>query len=154
MFETVDDLIIRFLEGENNKYLTSKFINLQGRRPEALTKPLRTIELRQHRGTLDPKPNTNWIMVAFILIDVSHPNRAGFRYLIEKHKSNTKYTVTDLFKDFGPLNLAEFYPARYSPTPCKAYGIGSGRIKLLWPLSHMLLKWGGSIQRGVKPQLS
>lgn len=36
--------------------------------------------------------------------------------LIEKHKSNIVYTVIDLFKDLGLLNLAEFYSTRFFST--------------------------------------
>ena len=76
-----------------------------------LEEPLRTLEFRQHRGTLDPKLITNWVMVACNLIGVSYADKAGLRDLIEKHSSigDTKYTVIDLFKDLELSDLAEFY---------------------------------------------
>ncbi|MCJ1422398.1 hypothetical protein MMC29_000278 [Sticta canariensis] len=88
-----------------DKHMAVNFSNLYG------GDPLRTIEFRQHRGTLDPKLITNWVKVACNLIDKSYTDKASFHDLIEKHTSigDTKYTVIDLFKDLELSDLAEFY---------------------------------------------
>ena len=109
---TVDDLVEHFThtyDAYYDKNLAFNFLNLQ--EGDDSDEPLRTIEFRQHRGTLDPKLISNWVMVACNLIGASYANKAGFRDLIKEHTSigDTKYTVIDLFKDLGLSDLAEFY---------------------------------------------
>lgn len=116
--ETLDDLILLFHRREDDivaydRNFAFNFLNLSNLNysyfhPD-LDEPLRTIEFRQHRGTLDPKLILNWITLAYKLIDVSYNGRAGLRDLIEKHIDNTKYTVMDLFNDLNLPELAEFY---------------------------------------------
>lgn len=107
--ETVQDLIVRFHgthDGDYNKYMAYNFFNLHQSFPE----PLRTIEFRQHRGTLDPKLITNWIMVACSLVNISYAAKGGLRELIDSlHVYNPKYTVINLFEDLQLWEQAEFY---------------------------------------------
>lgn len=98
--------------GDGDKYMAFNFFNLHSSLPE----PLRTIEYRQHRGTLDPELITNWIMVATNLVSMSHTDSKGFfRQLIELEKHNANYTVLDLFNDLRLSDLAEFYAPRVFP---------------------------------------
>ena len=106
--KTVDHLIDRFHKADDGDYDTNtaiNFFNLHQR----LAEPLQTIEFRQHRGTLDPKLITNWVMVVCNLVNMSHVAKAGFHDLIENHIDDTKYTVIDLLKDLELSDLAEFY---------------------------------------------
>lgn len=111
--ETLHDLIILFHRREDDaddydRNFAFNFLNLSNLH-QNVDEPLRTIEFRQHRGTLDPNLITNWITMAYKLIDVSYNGRAGLRDLIEKHIDNTKYTAMDLFNDLNLSELAEFY---------------------------------------------
>lgn len=118
--ETVNDLILRFncIDRVPTKvrHMAFNFLNLQ----QTLGVPLRTIEFRQHRGTLDPKSITNWVVVACSLVNISHTiYREGFCDLIEKYIDDNKYTVLDLFKDLKLSDLADFYATRVF-SPCEA----------------------------------
>ncbi|MCJ1429830.1 hypothetical protein MMC29_007745 [Sticta canariensis] len=109
---TVDDVVEHFThtyDAYYDKNLAFNFLNLQ--EGDDSIEPLRTIEFRQHRGTLDPKLITNWVMVTCNLIGMSYANKEGFHDLIKKHTSisDTKYTIIDLFKDLELSELAEFY---------------------------------------------
>lgn len=105
--KTVEDVIVQFhcTDDGDDKYMAFNFFNLFN----SCTNPLRTIEFRQHRGTLDPKLITNWVKVACNLVEMSNTNEAGFRDLIEEHMYDIKYTIIDLFKDLKLSELAEFY---------------------------------------------
>lgn len=116
--ESVEDLIRHFhtTDGDecsyNNKYMAFNFFNLQ--------ESLRTIEFRQHRGTLDPKLISHWMMVACSLIHRSYTgdDTTNFDDLIEQHIDDTNYTVVDLFKDLKLSGLARFYAPLLFPRPC------------------------------------
>ena len=101
---SVDDLISEF-QGDHDKATAFNFCNLQ----ECLHDPFRTIEFRQHRGTLDPELIVNWVTLACHLVNVSHHARDGFRDLITKHFYDTRYTVIDLFQDLNLPIQAKFY---------------------------------------------
>lgn len=109
--DVLDDLILQFHLTEyadNDRNMAYNFFNLQ--EPSRYhDHSLRTIELRQHRGTLDPKLITNWIKVACNLVTVSYSGGDLLRDLIKKHLYDTKYTVINLFKDLNLSDLAEFY---------------------------------------------
>lgn len=108
--DTLKELIIFFhcMDDEcedYDKYMAFNFLNLQ----ETLDEPFRTIEFRQHQGTLDPKMITNWIMVACNLVRLSHTDGATLGDLVRKHIYNTEYTIMDLFHDLDLSDLADFY---------------------------------------------
>lgn len=123
--ETVEDLISKFhttdgdecIHGQvfNNKYMAFNFFNLR-----ESGEPLRTIEFRQHRGTLDPKLIIHWIMVACNLVHQSYTDdgTAAFGHLFEEHIDDTNYTVVDLFNDLKLSGLARFYAPLLFPRPC------------------------------------
>ncbi|MCJ1423415.1 hypothetical protein MMC29_001298 [Sticta canariensis] len=107
--KTVDHLIERFHKADDDDdYDTNTTVNFYNLH-QGFAEPLQTIEFRQHRGTLDPKLITNWVMVVCNLVNTSHVDKAGFHDLIENHIDDTKYTVIDLFKDLELSELAEFY---------------------------------------------
>lgn len=104
---SVEDLVDQF--HEHDKYMAFNFYNLR----EDVEKPLRTIEFRQHQGTLDPDLIINWVKVACGLVHRSYTNPGGFRDLIDTHMHDSKsYTVIDLFTDLQLRDLAEFYAPR------------------------------------------
>lgn len=106
--KTVDHLIEHFHkvgDGDYNINTAVNFFNLH----QLFDMPLQTIEFRQHRGTLDPKLITNWVMVVCNLVNLSYVDNASFHDVIENHIDDTKYTVIDLFKDLELPDLAEFY---------------------------------------------
>lgn len=107
---TVRSLIRRF-QPSGDKHMAFNFLNLS----ENTDAPLRTIEFRQHRGTLDPELISYWVMVACGLVSMSHSDSSGVRDLIEKQINNTNYTVIDLFRDLSLPYLAEFYAPRVFP---------------------------------------
>ncbi|MCJ1426979.1 hypothetical protein MMC29_004882 [Sticta canariensis] len=107
--EAVNDLIhkLHFTEyADNDRNMAYNLFNLL---ENAHDRPLRTIEFRQHRGTLDPQLITNWVKVACNLVKVSYSGRDILRDLIRTHLNHTEYTVIDLFKDLNLSDLAEFY---------------------------------------------
>lgn len=109
--ETIEDLILQFHlndEGAFDKYMAFNFFNLQ----ESLAKPLRTIEFRQHQGTLDPGLIRSWATVACHLVRLSKTHGAAIRTVIERHIDDTTYTVLDLFIDLQLPDLAGFYATR------------------------------------------
>lgn len=101
---SVEDLVDQF--HEYDKYMAFNFQNLQ----ENVEKPLRTIEFRQHRGTLDPDLIIKWVKVACGLVHRSY--LGGFRDLIDTHMHDSNYTAIDLFTDLQLRDLAEFYAPR------------------------------------------
>lgn len=108
--DTLKDLIFFFHcmgdDGEEyDKYMAFNFLNLQ----ETLDKPFRTIEFRQHKGTLDPGTITSWIMVACNLVMLSDTEGAILGDLVRKHIYDTEYSVMDLLHDLDLSHLAEFY---------------------------------------------
>lgn len=107
--EVVDDLIRQLhltVYADNDRNMAYNFFNLQ---EDSCDRPLRTIEFRQHRGTLDPQLITNWVKVACNLVKTSYSGRDLLRDLIQTHLNDTEYTVIDLFKDLHLSDLAEFY---------------------------------------------
>lgn len=112
--ETIPELISQFHYSAKHlvdKFLAFNFLNLE----ENHDKPLRTIEFRQHRGTVDPILITHWVMVAYKLVDISHNDSVGLPDLIEKQIYNHNYTVVDLFRDLKLADLAEFYATHVFP---------------------------------------
>lgn len=112
--ETILDLISQFHYSEKHlvdRFLAFNFLNLQ----ESHDKPFRTIEFRQHRGTVDPNLITHWVMVAYKLVDISHNDSVCLPDLIEKQIYNHNYTVVDLFRDLKLADLAEFYATHVFP---------------------------------------
>lgn len=108
---SIQDLIQQFHLNEEDcmdKYMAFNFFNLQ----ESLPKPLRTIEFRQHQGTLDPGLIRSWAMVACHLVRLSITNGAAIRSIIDRHIDDTTYTVVDLFRDLQLPDLARFYAPR------------------------------------------
>ena len=109
--QSIDDLVMQFHlndEGVFDKYMAFNFFNLQ----ECLPNPLRTVEFRQHQGTLDPRLIRSWAMVACHLVRLSKTDGAAIRTIIERHIDDTTYTVLDLFRDLQLPDLAVFYATR------------------------------------------
>ncbi|MCJ1469250.1 hypothetical protein MMC07_007883 [Pseudocyphellaria aurata] len=121
---TLDDLVSQF-HPQGRKFMAFNFLNLVKGRTRPLGPPLRTIECRQHRGTLDLDLITHWVMALCNLVEMSHRNKAGFLHLVEKHiydTEDTLYTVVDLFRDLELPKLADFYAPlvlRYETTQNK-----------------------------------
>ncbi|MCJ1464432.1 hypothetical protein MMC07_003045 [Pseudocyphellaria aurata] len=97
--------IIRQFHEDNDKYMAFNFLNLN----EDLPNPLRTIEFRQHRGTLDPDMIVNWASVVCVLVNQSHSNGEALGNLIEKHIDDAEYTVANLLSDLNLPDQADYY---------------------------------------------
>ena len=109
--ETEENLITQFhlTEDSNDKYMAYNFLNLQ-LDPDRGAEPLRTIEFRQHRGTLDPKLITNWVTVVCGLIKKSYTDKGDIRELIETSRlHNPKYPVRSLLEELQLGEQAKFY---------------------------------------------
>ncbi|MCJ1264025.1 hypothetical protein MMC22_003896 [Lobaria immixta] len=109
---TVEGLIYQFhatYDGDYDKNMAFSFFNPQ----ENHDKPLRTIEFRRHRGTLDPELIITWAKVACGLVDRPYTDRGSIRDLINMHTHDSRdYTVIDLFIDLKLRDLAKFYEPR------------------------------------------
>ena len=109
--ETVENLVTQFHLTEDgvNKYMAYNFLNLQSSLDSA-AEPLRTIEFRQHRGTLDPNLITNWVTVVCGLIKESYTDKGNIREIIESSRlQNSKYPVCSLLEDLQLGKQAKFY---------------------------------------------
>ena len=113
--ETLEDLVVRFHfteDGDGDKHMAYNLFNLQFHHlmHATLAEPLRTIEFRQHRGTLDPDLITNWIKVVCGLVENSYRDKGNFRRLFDKLQAHDSvYTVVNLFEDLQLGKQAEFY---------------------------------------------
>lgn len=133
--EAIDGLIQMFhytVEGEFSKHMAFNFFNLL--EFVSVTHPLRTIESRQHRGTLDPKLITNWAKVVCNLVALSYSDQPCFRLLIDEHiDDDTMYTAVDLLTNLKLFDSAEFYAPRVYPQCESAALPGPDHIDLSAP---------------------
>lgn len=101
---TVEQLIQQFNYG-NNKWTAYSFLTL----PNPF---LRTIEFRQHSGTLDIDAITHSAKLSTSLIQLAHfASHSGFYNLIKTHAhdDDDKYNIISLLKDLKLSDLADYY---------------------------------------------
>ncbi|MCJ1300880.1 hypothetical protein MMC08_003679 [Hypocenomyce scalaris] len=73
----------------------------------------RTIEFRQHTGTLDTDAILAWINMTCKLVIASHEvGPVGFIELVKEHANESDFTVIDLLHNLGFEELAEYYNTR------------------------------------------
>ncbi|MCJ1462462.1 hypothetical protein MMC07_001064 [Pseudocyphellaria aurata] len=98
-----DTRLDRSIDRSIDRYMAFNFSNLRE------DERFKTIEFRQHKGTLDSTLVVNWVRVACNLVHMSCTNGESFRDLIEKHIDDTDYNIIDLFMDLKLSDLAKFY---------------------------------------------
>lgn len=93
------------------------YFNFLSYRIEGLRKPYlntvkRTIEFRQHEGTMDSETVLNWVSFVVELVAWAHKiHRQDLKIFLLKNTTSTEwYSVEDLFKEIGfPQSAVEFY---------------------------------------------
>lgn len=99
---TVEQIIQKF-NYENNKWTAYGF-------PTLLNPCLRTIEFRQHSGTLDKDAITHWANLSINLINLAHSaSHSGFYNIIKAHALDENYNIINLLNDLKLPELAEYY---------------------------------------------
>ena len=92
--------------GDTEGYMAYNFLNLTVR-------PMKTVEFRQHKGTLDPVAIARWAELAVCLIDLAHnAGPTGFQRLIWDRAYYADYTIIDLLHDLKLYALATYYEQR------------------------------------------
>lgn len=81
--------------------------------------PHKTIEFRQHKGTLDGPEMTNWVQVAAGMVNQSHElSPDGIAQLISDNAFDLKFTITDLLAKLKvEKNVISYYRGEMYPYP-------------------------------------
>lgn len=99
---TVEQVIQNF-NPKNHKWTAYCFLTL-------LNPSLRTVEFRQHSGTLDKDAITHWAKLSTNLINLAHSaSHSGFYNIIEAHALDDNYNIINLLNDLNLPELAEYY---------------------------------------------
>lgn len=99
---TVEQVIQNF-NYDNPKWTAYCFLTL-------LNPSLRTVEFRQHSGTLDKDTITHWANLLANLINLAHSaNHSSFYNVIKAYALDDKYNIVNLLNDLKLLELAEYY---------------------------------------------
>ena len=102
---TIEQLIQNF-NYDNNKWTAYSFLTL-------LNSSLRTVEFRQHSGTLDIEAITHWAKLSISLINLAHSaSHSGFYNLIKSHALDdvdNNYNIINLLNDLKLPDLADYY---------------------------------------------
>lgn len=104
---TLEQLIQQF-NYDNNKWTAYSFLTL-------LNPFLRTIEFRQHSGTLDIEAITHWAKLSINLIQLAHSaSHSDFYNIIKKSHALldddvNKYNIINLLHDLNLPELADYY---------------------------------------------
>lgn len=110
--------VINTFNYDNNKWTAYCFLTL-------LNPSLRTVEFRQHSGTLDNDTITHWAKLSTNMISLAHSaSHSGFYDIIKAHAHEENYNIINLLTDLNLPELAEYYsqppreiynhPARWS----------------------------------------
>ena len=98
---TVEQIIQNF--NYDNKWTAYGFLTL-------LNPSLRTVEFRQHSGTLDKDAITHWANLSANLIKLAHSaSHSGFYNIIKAHALDDNYNIINLLNDLKLTELAEYY---------------------------------------------
>ena len=99
---TVEDVIHSF-NYDNNKWTAYCFLTL-------LNPGLRTVEFRQHSGTLDKDTINHWAKLSTNMISLAHSaSHSGFYKIIRAHAHEENYNIVNLINDLSLPELAEYY---------------------------------------------
>lgn len=118
--------------GGASKYQAYNFTNLTRGN-------LRTIEFRQHQGTMDNLAICAWISLTCRLVFVSHyAGPVGFIELVKEHADKSNFTIIDLlhnldFEDLGRYYLMQYYNTRSSHRTPKGLWVEPSTGELLTP---------------------
>lgn len=90
--------------GVREGYMAYNFLNL------VTGRGLKTVEFRQHEGSLDPEVIIRWAQLANSIVMIAHNVGAqGFAQLVQDHAFDSDYTIIDLLRDLGLNELANYY---------------------------------------------
>ena len=107
----------------------------------------KTIEFRQHEGTLDAMKIINWVQVAGGLVNAMHEiNGFELGRLISDNAFDPRYTAIDLLRRLKMENLVSYYEGRLHthPRPEPVWVAGSARGKSeAVPRVHSSDDWWG-----------
>ena len=71
---------------------------------------MKTIEFRQHAGSLEPLEITTWAETVVSLLGVAHlDGDLGCWELIQDHIGDENFSVIDLFQSLGMFKIADYY---------------------------------------------
>lgn len=118
--------------GGASKYQAYNFTNL-------IRGDLRTIEFRQHQGTMDNLSICAWISMTCRLVFLSHyAGPVGFIELVKEHADKSNFTIIDLlhnldFEDLGRYYLMQYYNTRSSHRTPKGLWVEPSTGELLTP---------------------
>ena len=92
--------------------------------------PRKTIEFRQHTGTLDGSEITNWIQVAGGMVDAMHKiSPAALAQLINTGAFDPRFTFADLFSRLALEHLVPYYLGRLHVHQCPEPIWVRGKVK-------------------------
>lgn len=98
---TVEQIVQNF--NYDNKWTAYGFLTL-------LNPSLRTVEFRQHSGTLDKDAISHWANLSTNLINLAHSaSYSGFYNIIKAHALDDNYNIINLLNDLKLTELAEYY---------------------------------------------
>ena len=74
------------------------------------TSKKKTIEFRQHRGSLDAQEVQRWILVTCNIVKIAHDaNEGAILQMVRRYSNRTNLTILDLLRAFGLQNVAMLY---------------------------------------------
>lgn len=90
--------------GVREGYMAYNFLNL------VTGRGLKTVEFRQHGGSLDPEVIVRWAQLTIAIVIIAHNAGAqGFAQLVHDHALDSDYTIIDLLHDLDLDELANHY---------------------------------------------
>ena len=105
---SVEEIVLYFniVEGDNDYATAYNLANL-------IFTEKKTIEFRQHAGTLDPTETISWVDLVTGLVSLSHTQPySTLLPLIEQHIDDSRFSVIDLLHALGLPSVAEYYRQR------------------------------------------
>ena len=109
-FQTQQELINCYhvrKDGIISGYMAYNFKNL------ANSRPLKTIEFRQHEGCMEPKVIARWAYLAVALVKITNDvGEQGFTQLAFDHGDDSNYTIINLLRDLKLGDMADYYQQR------------------------------------------
>ena len=74
------------------------------------TSKKKTIEFRQHRGSLDGQEIQRWILLTCNIVRIAHDtNEGAILQMLRRYSNRTNFTILELLRAFGLQNVAMLY---------------------------------------------
>ena len=120
--EACDDLpsFVQLMNPDVNRQWAYNYTNLDRAYIPRTTK--RTIELRQHRGCVNPDAIIAWLSLALGMVKYCHetPNPDHLKLWVD-HVDDDSFDVFDFMKAIGVSNLIPYYKDKVTQRPRKPY---------------------------------